>query len=208
MNPQKLIIVGYGGFGREVAAWIIASKMPFEVIGHIDDEKSGEQVLGNITDHKPLLNVLYLTCLGMGISRCDVRKKLAAQGAKFATLVAPSVLHASPLDHVVNGIFLGMCSVSNNVTLASDVLIQSHACIGHDVDIGEGVTVSSNAFVGGNAKLGAFCTIHPQAVVLPKVTIGESAVVGAGSVVIKDVAPYTTVFGSPAKVIAYGKPHD
>jgi acetyltransferase-like isoleucine patch superfamily enzyme len=45
-------------------------------------------------------------------------------------------------------------------------------------------------------------------VVLPHITIGEGAVVGAGSVVIKDVAPYTTVFGSPAKVIAYGKPRD
>nr|WP_276307803.1 hypothetical protein [Stenotrophobium rhamnosiphilum] len=62
--------------------------------------------------------------------------------------------------------------------------------------------------MGGNAKLGAFSTIHPAAVVLPKVTIGEGAIVGAGAVVLKDVAPYTTVFGSPAKVIAFGKPND
>jgi acetyltransferase-like isoleucine patch superfamily enzyme len=70
------------------------------------------------------------------------------------------------------------------------------------------VTISAHAFIGGNAILEDLCTIHPHAVVLPRVRIGKGAVVGAGSVVIKDVAPYTTVFGSPAKVIAYGKAHD
>ncbi|PTU30668.1 acetyltransferase [Stenotrophobium rhamnosiphilum] len=208
MTPQKLILIGYGGFGREVSAWITASKMPFEVIGHVDDEKSGEHVLGTIVDHTPRADVLYLTCFGTGAPRKVVRERLQGLGAKFATLIAPSVLHASPLDKATNNIFLGLCTISNNVTLGNDVLIQSHACIGHDIEIGDGVTISANAFIGGNAKLGAFSTIHPAAVVLPKVTIGEGAIVGAGAVVLKDVAPYTTVFGSPAKVIAFGKPND
>jgi acetyltransferase-like isoleucine patch superfamily enzyme len=102
-----------------------------------------------------------------------------------------------------NSIFLGACSISNNVSLGDDLLIQSLACIGHDVRIGTGVTISSHAFIGGNATLEPFCTIHPHAVVLPHVTIGEGAVVGAGTVVIKSVAPGTTVFGTPGKVI-YG----
>ena len=37
--------------------------------------------------------------------------------------------------------------------------------------------------------------------VLPGVTIGHDSVVGAGSVVMKDVEPYTVVAGNPAKVI-------
>jgi maltose O-acetyltransferase len=38
-------------------------------------------------------------------------------------------------------------------------------------------------------------------VVLPDVTIGEGAIVGANSLVTKDVKPYTIIIGSPAKLI-------
>ena len=43
--------------------------------------------------------------------------------------------------------------------------------------------------------------VAAQAIVLPGVFIGEGAVVGAGSVVSKDVAPWTVVAGNPAKFI-------
>jgi acetyltransferase-like isoleucine patch superfamily enzyme len=51
------------------------------------------------------------------------------------------------------------------------------------------VTINNDAWVGANA-----C-------VLRGVTIGEGAVVGAGSIVTKDVLPYTIVAGNPARVI-------
>lgn len=44
-------------------------------------------------------------------------------------------------------------------------------------------------------------TIGMRSVILPGVTIGKGAVVGAGSVVTKDVPPYSVVVGNPAKVI-------
>lgn len=43
--------------------------------------------------------------------------------------------------------------------------------------------------------------IAPGSIILSGITIGENSVVGAGSVVTKDVPPYTIVGGSPAKVI-------
>lgn len=49
--------------------------------------------------------------------------------------------------------------------------------------------------IGRDAWVGMAC------VVLPGVTIGEGAIVGAGSVVVKDVEPFTVVAGSPAKFI-------
>ncbi|MGC8751800.1 DapH/DapD/GlmU-related protein, partial [Hydrotalea sp.] len=40
-------------------------------------------------------------------------------------------------------------------------------------------------------------------IILKGVTIGEGAIVGAGSVVTKDVPPYAVVAGNPAKIIKY-----
>ena len=48
--------------------------------------------------------------------------------------------------------------------------------------------------------IGKDCWIGARAVILPGVTIGDCSVVAAGSVVTKDVPPYTMVAGNPAKV--------
>jgi galactoside O-acetyltransferase len=50
-------------------------------------------------------------------------------------------------------------------------------------------------------KIGARSWLGFNVIVLKGVTIGEGAVVGAGSVVTKDVPPYTIVAGNPAKII-------
>lgn len=204
---ERLILAGYGGFGREVSAWIQSANVPmegYEVIGHIDDDKVGEPpVLGRIVDHVPLADAAYVTCFGDGTARHKVRCALEGRGARMGTIVSPHAIYVTSPFASKNSVFLGICSISNNVSLGDDLLVQSLACIGHDVRIGTGVTISSHAFIGGNATLEPFCTIHPHAVILPHVTVGEGAVVGAGTVVIKDVAPGMTVFGMPAKVI-YG----
>lgn len=53
----------------------------------------------------------------------------------------------------------------------------------------------------GNIKIGDNVQIGMRALILPGVTIGDGAVIGANSVVTRDVPPYTTVAGQPAKVI-------
>ncbi len=52
---------------------------------------------------------------------------------------------------------------------------------------------------GGDVIIGDRVWIAYRAIILPGVTIGEGAVVGAGSVVTKDVEPYTIVAGNPAR---------
>lgn len=210
MSAQPLILLGRGGFGREVAAWIKARNLPYLVEGFLDDTQHDPEILGPICGHlpNPAGRSLYLACLGDGNPRQRLRLELERRGARFATIVFPEVTTVSGLLASKNSIFMGACSISNNVSMGDDVLVQGFAIVGHDVEVGDGCTIGNHAFVGGGAKLGRCCTIHPHAVVLPHVEIGEGAVVGAGSVVIRDVEPYTTVFGTPAKMISRVEPHD
>jgi maltose O-acetyltransferase len=57
------------------------------------------------------------------------------------------------------------------------------------LETAKAITVEERVWIGGGA------------IILPGVTIGHNAVVGAGAVVTKNVAPYTVVAGNPAKVI-------
>jgi acetyltransferase-like isoleucine patch superfamily enzyme len=51
------------------------------------------------------------------------------------------------------------------------------------------VTIADDVWIGGNV------------VILAGISIGKHAVIGAGSVVTKDVPPYSVVVGNPAKIV-------
>lgn len=85
-----------------------------------------------------------------------------------------------------------------------------HIYTGSDVSIGPEATIltlghdpQSPVFAdrGGDVVIGNRVWIGYRAIIMPGLTIGEGAVVAAGAVVSRNVAPYTIVAGVPAKVI-------
>lgn len=53
----------------------------------------------------------------------------------------------------------------------------------------------------GKIHIGKGCMIGMETMIMPGVTIGDGAIVGAGSLVTKDVPPWTIATGRPAKVV-------
>jgi acetyltransferase-like isoleucine patch superfamily enzyme len=82
--------------------------------------------------------------------------------------------------------------IGNNVSISEEVIILT---ADHDSD--------STDFSGRckSVQIDDFAWMGTRATILPGVHIGEGAVVAAGAVVTRDVAPYTIVAGVPAKVI-------
>lgn len=83
-------------------------------------------------------------------------------------------------------------------------MIGKNVCIGEDVRLITGshdVTSPHFNLVTRPITINDNVWIATGAIVLPGVTIGEGAVVGAGSVVTKDVEPWSVVAGNPAKFI-------
>jgi acetyltransferase-like isoleucine patch superfamily enzyme len=102
--------------------------------------------------------------------------------------------------------------IPEGVTLEDEVFIGPHACFVND-RIPRATTAESSlktekdwkaekTLVKRRASIGANATI------MCGVTIGENAIVGAGSVVTKDVPPNTVVAGVPAKVIRKVSAHE
>ena len=100
--------------------------------------------------------------------------------------------------YATNGITLG-----NDITIAKDVsfISTNHQFRSRLIKINkQGMETKLPPIVVGDDVW-----IGEKAIILKSVTIGEGAVVGAGSVVTKDVPPYSVVVGNPAHVVAYRK---
>ena len=82
--------------------------------------------------------------------------------------------------------------IGNNAGIAHNTKIYT---LGHDLDDPQFKTKGAEVIIEDNAF------IFSNALIMPGVTIGEGAIVLAGSVVTKDVEPWTIVGGNPAKKI-------
>lgn len=117
--------------------------------------------------------------------------------------------------------------IRDQVEIGNNAVIMMGASINIGSVIGEGTMIDMNVVLGGRATVGKNChigagtvlagvveppsakpviveddvVIGANCVVLEGVTVGKGAVVAAGAVVIDDVAPYTVVAGTPARVI-------
>lgn len=102
------------------------------------------------------------------------------------------------------GVEIGGCVCIDRGTLGATVIgegvkIDNLVHVAHNVNIGAHSLIIANAVLGGSVSLGERCWIAPSASILNQVAIGDGSVVGLGAVVIRDVAPGTTVAGNPAK---------
>lgn len=96
----------------------------------------------------------------------------------------------------------------NNVHLCHQgfgIVISPYAVIGEGTYIQHGVTIGVNEQTLKAPVIGKNVTIGAQAIIIGGISIGDNAIIGAGAVVVKDVPPYSTVVGVPAKVVKINK---
>jgi acetyltransferase-like isoleucine patch superfamily enzyme len=105
------------------------------------------------------------------------------------------------------------CKISSHSFICEGVVIEDNVFIGHGVmfinDIfprattGDGSLQTEANWQVGRTTIRKGASIGSNATILSKTVIGENAIVGAGSVVTKDVPPYAIVAGNPAKLLRF-----
>jgi UDP-2-acetamido-3-amino-2,3-dideoxy-glucuronate N-acetyltransferase len=117
-----------------------------------------------------------------------------------------------PFVEIQKGAKIGKnCKIQSHTFICEGVTIEDNAFVGHNVTFINDLYPRSTA-ENGNLQTEADWAVIPtlvregasigsSATLLCGITVGEKAIVGAGSVVIKDVPAYTIVAGNPARVI-------
>lgn len=100
--------------------------------------------------------------------------------------------HGSRIDHDVE--------IGNDVMMGPDVVIMS---ISHETEHPGVPMIRQGAVQRRAVRIGNDVWIGTRAIILPGVQVGDGAIIGAGSVVTRDVPVLAVVGGVPARVIKY-----
>ncbi|MGU8248922.1 acetyltransferase [Clostridium perfringens] len=208
---KDLVIVGAGGFGREVA-WLVEQinevSKEWNLIGFIDENKemhetliNGYKVLGGI-DWLKYKDIYYVCAIGNSKIRKDIVERINKFKLKAATIIHPSVLINKKYVEVGEGCIICASSILTvNIKLGKHVILNLDCTVGHDAILKDFVTVYPSVNISGNCIIDKCVELGTGTQIIQGKIIGENTIIGAGSVVIKNIEKNRTAVGIPAKTI-------
>ena len=148
-------------------------------------------------------NESFLVAIGgsRGRDRVEIHQFLEANQLRPITAIHPTAFVAANA-HLASGCqILAHATVCVDVRMGQDCIVNTAASVDHESVFGKGVHLAPGAVVTGCVTVGDYSFIGARAVVLPRVNIGANVIIGAGSVVNKDVPDGMMTFGNPMRIV-------
>ncbi len=216
--PDTLVVVGAGGFGREVldvvdAVNAAADAPVWTVAGVVDDAPTpanlahlrarGVAHLGTTADligggpaSRP---THYLVGIGNPAVRRTVAERLDAAGLTPATVVHPSVTFGHDVEVGAGSVLCAGVRITTHIRVGRHVHLNLNVTVGHDTTIGDYVSVNPLASISGDCVLEDQVLVGVAGVVLNGLRVGRGSVVGGSACVVREVPPGVVVKGIPAR---------
>ena len=208
-----MIIFGVGGFAEIVARYIgLGNVDAFTVDGdHIESlefmgkrvvpfEEIGEQFPP--PDHGMIIAVTQQNGhRGLMKTKAEEAMKAGYWLGSFVHASAVIVGHIWVMEASQNCIIGPSAIIEPEVKLGDGVIVRSGAYIGHHCHLECYSYIAPRASMSGYVRVGEGAFIGNNATIRDRVTIGWGAVVGAGAVVLRDVAPGEVYQGYPARLL-------
>lgn len=209
---SHIVIVGSGGHAKVVID-IVEQEGKYSIAGLIDAYRNvGERtldypVLGGEADLPRLVAEHDLQGTIIAIGDNVVRSKVAAKvGALCPKLQFMNAIH--PRATIGRGTTVGAGSVvmagavvNPDCRVGQFCILNTNSSLDHDSVMDEFSSLAPGAITGGNCRIGAYSAISIGAVLRHGINVGEHSIVGAGATVLRDVEPYSVVYGSPARKV-------
>ena len=199
---RDIIIVGAGGWGRELA-WILERinevTPSWRILGFSDDDPAkasgsleGYPLLGAVEkaskDHP---SASMLLAVGDNSVRAALYGRL--RGHDFPAIIDPSAVVA-PTVEMRHGVFIGPNAVvASGAELGKFAIVNTHAGVGHDCRVGDFAQLCPGARLSGGSTLGAHALMGSNSCTCPGISVGAGAKVAAGLPVYADVPDGATL---------------
>lgn len=196
---MNIHVVGAGGHAKVIMALIEARGDVVAGVYDGDVARVGKEILGRrirfINDLVGELDVV------IAIGGNAARKKVAHElrGHRFGALVHPHAWVAPTARIGPGAVVFAGAVVQPDAVVGAHAIVNTAASIDHDCVLGSYVHIAPGSHLAGNVTVdeGAFLGVGVS--VIPGRHIGAWSTVGAGSVVVKDVAANVVVKGVPAR---------
>jgi sugar O-acyltransferase (sialic acid O-acetyltransferase NeuD family) len=207
---KDIVIIGAGGFGREVA-WLINDinevTPHWNLLGFVDDDPAlqgqsvaGYPVLGNL-EWLSQQNIAVVCAIGNPLIKRKIMQRLESSQNTYPVLIHPSVIMSDDVRIGEGSILCAGNILTVNIDLGKHVILNLLCTIGHDAVIKDYCSLMPGIRVSGNTVLEEAVHVGTGTSIIQGITIGRNAVIGMGSVVIKDIPYNSTAVGVPARVI-------
>ena len=208
---KKLLIIGAGGFGREVLGYardmIEAGTANWEIGGFLDDNFNAlnnysyeYKIIDTIKDHKVSDKYVYICAIGDPKTKLSIGRKFLDAGAEFVNIIHSTAYIGRTCKIGIGVVLCPKASITADVSLGNFVAVDVTSICSHDSKVGDGCTISHFCDLTGFTVLGEGVFLGSGVSVCPGVKVGDYAKIGAGAVVLKDVGANELAVGVPAKV--------
>lgn len=209
---MKIIIVGAGGFGKEVLSTILQCdkiKKEFDIIGFVDDNPTlknssinGIPVLGNIDWllHSDLFPIGCCVAIGDPKIRKKIILELENHDAIFPKIIHPSVLIPEFSSIAEGTIIQNGTIISTNIQIGKHVYINFNSTIGHDCKIENFVIISPGCNISGELVIEEGVFFGSGVVTRDKIKIGSWSHIGAGSIISKNIPKNSIFYAASGKL--------
>jgi len=209
--PGNLVILGAGGFAREVA-WLVADMnvarpATWNVVGfwehgteRIGQHVGGIPIVGPAELQKYLPDLYAVAAIGDPRIKERAAHEAESFGCRFATLIHPGVQYDGETVSVGPGSII--CAgniITVDVSIGAHVIINLDCTVGHDSILEDYVTLSPGCHLSGFTTVRRSAFWGTGAVSIERCEVGASSRIGAGAVVVNNIPPGVTAVGIPAR---------
>jgi len=209
---ERILIIGAGGFGREVL-WTINDcnkiKEDYSVIGFIDDDESlqgktidGFSVLGGLDwfDSNYEKSMSCVIAIGDPLQKKKIENQLEKVNPSYSKIIHPTVI-SSQLVTIGDGTIIQAGTILTvNIKIGKHVHINIDSTIGHDSVIEDYVTINPGVHINGKTVIGNSTFVGSGVVMKQEMKVGSESIIGAGAVLLEDVPNRSLYAGVPAKL--------
>ncbi len=202
---MSVVIVGAGGHAKVVCEALLAQGLETKGFVDNDQKKWGRKLMGFpvLGDIDKLLKDEAELAMGIGdnATRAKVFQRAKNLGFRFVNVIHPSAVIGRGCRLGEGIVIFANVVLNPDSQIDDDVILNTSCSVDHDCHIGAHAHLAPGVRLAGNVQVGEGTLIGIGASVIPGIHIGAHTIVGAGSVVIRDIPDLCVAVGNPARVI-------